>query len=252
MLGGLMFAGVGLGILAAGVGVPVAAGAGGPVAVVLALAVLIALGAALTLALPRAALGGATADGAAPRWTPVLIATAIAYGGAGFAFVPHTVFWGDYVARALGQGLAGGGIGLAAIGVGAATGPVLVGLLARRFSVAVALRVTVAAAGLSLLLPLLTTAKPVLVAVAVIAGMAGPGSASLASTRVMELVGGAAHRRFWAALTLVYAGTYAGGAQVLAFLFARGVAHETLFVVSALGALVALGVEMAVNRGRRT
>jgi MFS family permease len=56
----------------------------------------------------------------------------IAYGFDALGFIPHTVFWVDYIARGLGDGLTIGGSYWIAFGVSAAVGPYLMGLLADR------------------------------------------------------------------------------------------------------------------------
>ena len=63
-------------------------------------------------------------------WAVLLIV--FAYGCDGAGFVPHTIFWADYVARALGLGPVWATLSWLGFGVGATVGPVAVGALADR------------------------------------------------------------------------------------------------------------------------
>ena len=73
------------------------------------------------------------APGAAPRrFGPVILLVVIAYGCDGAGFVPHTIFWVDYVARVLGLGAVWGSLSWLGFGLGAMVGPVAVGALADR------------------------------------------------------------------------------------------------------------------------
>jgi hypothetical protein len=249
LAGGFIFAGVGLGIFWGGLLVPVLA-PDGPATVMLGLAVAVLLTAVAATALPSPRLPPPPQAGA--LWTPAMIGTTLAYGAAAFAFVPHTVFWGDFVARAQGQGLGQGGVNQVLFGLGAMLGPALGGALAARIGVALAFRLYLVGAGLILLVPLVSRDGAVLMAVALLAGMMNVGLPALASARLMEQVGPSGHAPGWATMTLIYAGVYGIGGQVLAALFALTGSHLWVFFVASLGALVGVMTDVIAPRfGRR-
>jgi predicted MFS family arabinose efflux permease len=143
-------------------------------------------------------------SGPGPRWTLPLIGLAAAYAGDAMGFIPHTVFWVDYIARGLGHGVAVGGYFWVLFGVGAALGVLLLGRLADKIGFGAALTLMLLAKALAVALPLFSSALPALVISSLIVGAATPGAAMLTSGVALELVGVEAHRAAWRKLTLIF------------------------------------------------
>jgi MFS family permease len=141
---GLIFSGVGLGIIAAATVVPSLA-AYGLLSAWLGLGGICAL---LTLATWRywraeSAAAAAAAAASPPKaaavrrvrqgFTGPIMLLCLAYTLNAVGYLPHTLFWADYITRELHQPLAAAGFFWGCFGLGAACGPYLTGVLADRF-----------------------------------------------------------------------------------------------------------------------
>jgi predicted MFS family arabinose efflux permease len=250
---GVMFCGVGLGIIASGTLVPALLRSGLTV-------VWLGLGAAAAL-LSLAAWRGWHADArhaatpaAAPRrgsaaFAPLLLLFAI-YVCDGVGFVPHSVFWIDYIARGLGRGLDAGGWYWVVFGLGAAGGPLLAGFLADRAGLGASLVLALAVKACAVALPLLSETSLSLAISSLGVGALTPGIPALISGRVVELMPVERQRHAWAGLTIAFAIAQAAAAYGLSFLFARSGAYHLLFAIG--GGSLALATLMAlVSAGRR-
>jgi MFS family permease len=179
-----------------------------------------------------------------PRFTLPLLLLIAAYTCCGLGFVPHTVFWVDYIARFLGWGLASGGFYWVLMGFGAAAGPLLCGLLAERLGFARSFALGLPGLAVCVGLPLLFS-QPVFLAISSLGvGGIGLGMVVLGSGCAGELVPIEQQRQVWGWMTATYAVTYAGGGYALSFLFARTGSYELLFAIGSgamlLGGLLAL------------
>ena len=250
---GVMFSGVGLGIIASGTLVP-ALMRSGLTAVWLGLAAAAAL---LTLAAwrgwPAEAMHAATPAAARRRgsaaFAPLLLLLAI-YICDAIGFVPHSVFWIDYIARGLGRGLDAGGWYWVAFGVGATGGPLLAGLLADRAGLGPSLVLALALKACAVALALLPEIPLCLAVSSLGVGALTPGIPALISGRVVELVPAEQQRQTWAWLTIAFAIAQAAAAYGLSFLFARTGAYHLLFAIGG-GSLVLATLVALASAGRR-
>lgn len=241
LVAGIVFSGIGSGVLIAGLLLPALADLG----LTVAWTVLGLIGLALTAAAwgrwPR---GQVAAPAKLGRGSLPLALFALAYGADGMGFVPHTLFLSDFVARGLGWGVAAGGVYWAIFGVGALVGPMAVARLAGAmgFPRAFTLVLTVKAA--AVLLPLASVAPPLLALSAFLVGALTPGSVTLASGVAGQVAGPSFHTAAWARMTALFALFQAAGGYGLSALFAATGSYHPLFavggVVLGLGALSAL------------
>ena len=246
--GGIVFTGVGLGIVASGTLVPLLIDTG-------LRETWMALG-LLSLLLTAAALNGwptAAAPvplAAAPGPTRGLRTFYVEYGLTAVALVPHMVFLVDFIARGLGQGLDIGGRYWAVFGIGAALGPLLSGWLADRIGFGPALRLALAVETALIALPAFAQSEIALLASSLVVGAFVPGCAALALGRVHELVPGAQRPRAWSVCTIAFAVGQAGGAYALSFLYAAYNSHALLFLLGSavLAAALLLDLTNAVRR----
>ncbi|WP_374634835.1 YbfB/YjiJ family MFS transporter, partial [Ferrovibrio sp.] len=248
---GIMFTGVGIGIAASGTLVPMLARQDLST-VWLGIA---ALGLMLTFLAWRswgagdAAAQSAPADSeAGPVLSKAVWLLLLAYGLDAFAFVPHTVFWVDFIARGLGRGLAEGGSFWVLYGVGALCGPILAGLMAEKLGFQRAVVVCFFIKAVGLLLPVLSTARPSLAVSAMLVGALTPGISAITSGRVAELVGAARHRMVWGWMTTAFAVAQAASAYGLGFLFT--VTHSYLLLYLIGGILLIVGGLLAMGSRR--
>ncbi len=258
---GIVFTGIGAGVVLSGTLVPLLAESGpGPAWLGLA-----ALAAALTAvgwrgwpaAEPAAAGRGRRAPGTGLSITAVTLPVALlllAYAGDAIGFVPHTVFFVDFVARGLERGLAVGGAYWVAFGVGALTGPILAGLAADRVGFGRSLTVALAVKAAAVAVPVVS-ADPLLLGVsAVLVGALTPAMVSLASGRVADLVGLAAHRQVWGWMTSAFAVAQATAAYAMSAAFDLSGSYLILFAAAALalaGAAAAAALSMRSAAARQ-
>jgi predicted MFS family arabinose efflux permease len=255
LVSGILFTGVGLGIIAAGQIVPVLARQG-LTTVWLALGAVTALVTLLTWRSwppePRTA-----AVSAAPGRIPAKLALGpiaillVAYACDAIGFIPHSLFWIDYIARGLGHGLSAGGGYWAAFGVGAAVGPLLAGFLADRIGIAHSLVLALFVKGLAVALPILCNGPLCLVLSSLFVGALTPGVPSIISGRVVELAPTAQHRQAWALMTTVFAVAQAVGGYGLSFLFAWTGSYHLLFAVGSVSLGLATVLALLSARQRR-
>lgn len=247
---GIIFTGVGLGIMMAGTLVPALASLGpGPIwsgmgALALIIAVLTWKQWDSDTALPPPPAGEAPAR-AFTRPVALLLA---AYTLDSAGFVPHTVFWADYVARGLGLGVTAGGFYWVLFGVGALFGPMLVGFAAEWFGFYRSIIGVLTIKSAAIALPLVSQHPVALAVSAMTVGAMTPGISALASGRVIELVGYGAHRQVWGWLTAGFAGASAGIGYVFSYLFDMTHSYNLLFALGASGIFTAMILTIFVRK----
>ena len=250
---GLIFTGIGLGVAAAGILLPLLLQMG-------LREVWLAFG-ALTLLLAGitwtgwqdAAAPSVAADATAPAApTRPLRALYVEYGLNAFGLVPHFVFFVDYIARGLGHGVAAGAGYWVVFGIAACLGPLLCGLLADRIGFRDALRAAYVLQLGAVLLPLIDSGPAALAVSAAIAGAALPGVVALTMGRTQELApDDAARRRAWRVCTVTFAVAQAAAGYLLAFVFAQTHDYAILFALGGGALALCLLIDLAVVREKR-
>jgi predicted MFS family arabinose efflux permease len=247
LAGGVIFAGVGLGIAASGTLVPVLMRLG-LVATWLGLGALAVL---LTVVAWRgwpAAAPDVRARGAAPGriHSPIFLALYAGYALNAVGLVPHMIFLVDFVARGLGQGLDGGAQYWVLFGLGAVAGPVLAGYFADRVGFAAALRIGFVVQAACVALLMVSDGALALVVSSVVIGAFVPGVVPLVLGRVQELLprDSEAQKSAWSLCTTAFAIGQAAGAYGFSYVFARGGGYLILFALGAGAMLLALAIEV--------
>jgi predicted MFS family arabinose efflux permease len=241
----LIFSGIGLGIAASGTVVPwlihygIAATwvALGTLAAVLALWAWVAVWRHLA-----ASAGVAAAHTAArpARWSVAgVVLILLAYGLDAVGFVPHTLFWVDYIAHELGRGLTAGAAYWTAFGLGAAAGPFVAGALAHwlGFRRALAFGLIIKAAAVAL--PVLSGSPAALLFSSVLVGLLIPGTVALTSGSVIELVPPERQQQAWGWATLSFALLQAIAGYGMSWDYVVIGSYRPLFFMAALALLVA-------------
>jgi predicted MFS family arabinose efflux permease len=239
---GIIFTGVGTGIITAGTIVPALAGFG-PSAIWTGMGVLALIIAVLTWKQwdGDAALPPPPAEDTPARAFTLPVALLLAaYTLDAAGFVPHTVFLADYVARGLERGVAAGGLTWVLFGIGALCGPLLVGFVAERFGFYRSIIGVLAIKSAAIAIPLVSQHPLALAVSAVTVGAMTPGISALASGRVAELVGFGAHRQVWGWLTAGFAGASAGVGYIFSWLFDRTHSYDLLFALGSAGIFLAM------------
>lgn len=249
---GLIFSGVGLGIIAAATVVPNLA-AYGLWAAWLGLSGICALLTLATWSYWRRAcvLTPVPTPGARPArqaWSGAVMLLCLAYTLNAIGYLPHTLFWADYITRELHRPLAAAGFFWGCFGLGAACGPYLTGVLADRFGLGRTLGVGFALKAIGVALPLAATGMPALLLSSILVGFLSPGIVGAASSYALEIGGAGQHRRNWTAMNLCFSLAQAGGASAMVALMSGRASYAILFWISsaalALSALCVVAIVM--------
>ena len=255
MAGGIIFAGIGLGIIISGTFVPLLLSVG-------LRAAWIGLG-LLALAVTWVGWSGWPERGAAlpsrsvasPRtnqqrrnlrsvyWTYTVCAVGL---------VPSMLFVVDYIARDLGKGLVAGSALWTLFGVGATCGPVFVGLLADRIGFKLALRGAMVIQACALAVMAATSSLAALAPATFIAGVFLPGIISLVSGRLHEIV--PKHRDFtgwqaaWSTATIALAVGQAVSAFGYSYLLQLTGSHRLIFWIGSAAMIMAFLIETTTHQ----
>lgn len=181
---------------------------------------------------PESASGGQATMSTTARAAVVLVIVAYALDAAGY--VPHTVFWVDYLAREVGLGIQAASLQWALFGVGAVMGPFLVGLMVTRLGWHRSLATGFTVKTLAVALPLVTLALPGRCASSLLVGAMVPGIVTLTSGRLAELVGPESHKRIWGRATAAFAAAQAFAGYGMSGLYAAIDSYRPLFVIGAV------------------
>ncbi len=157
-----------------------------------------------------------------------------AYALDAIGFVPHTVFWVDYLARENALGNHAASLQWGIFGLGAVCGPLMAGALAQRVGwhrgLATAFVVKAAAVSLPVFsLALLTQSVSSFMVGAMI-----PGIVALTSGRLAELVGPTAHKKLWGQATAAFAAAQAVAGYSMSALYDTWGSYAPLFAISGL------------------
>ncbi len=171
--------------------------------------------------------------------SPHLVWPILSYAFCGLGFVPHTVFWVDFIARSLNRGIATGGAMWALLGAAGIAGPLMGGLAAERIGFAHSFRLAALLHAGAVALPLVSTAPAALAISSLGVGALAIGVTSLAAGRAAELAARLGQPVLWGQMTIAYAVTYAGGGYLLSFLLVRTHSYDVVFGIGAAALLLA-------------
>ncbi|WP_397453579.1 YbfB/YjiJ family MFS transporter [Pseudomonas sp. NA-150] len=238
LVGGVIFVGVGLGIVASGTLVPLLLRQGLMqtwigLGVLAAIVTLVAWQSWPTADAPGAASQTKTQHAQPTKRLRLLY---VQYGLYALGLVPHTIFIVDFVARGLGQGLDAGSHYWVLLGLGAVVGPLLVGHLADRSGYGPALRLAFIVGAAAVALPAVTHNTAALMVSSLIVGAFTPGIVPLVLGRIHELLEHhpSLQRGAWRSATTAFAIMQASSAYGMSWLLSRG--SDNYHVVFLLGA----------------
>jgi MFS family permease len=250
-LGPLMFCGIGVGaLLAATLGPVFARYSLGAVWWALTVLCLLALAvgwrsarqiqAPAPVVIQPSATPLATSMPSAPLWTAAVVLVMLAYGTDAFGFVPHTVFWVDYLDRELQRGAAYAATQWAFFGLGAIAGPLCAAYCATRWgwwgTTCGAYAIKATAIGM----PLLWASFGSHAVSGFLVGALSPGLAAITSGYLMQLIGPGRHKQMWGYATAAFALLQALSGYSMAFLYTYTGSYRPLFALGC--AALSLGV----------
>ena len=153
---------------------------------------------------------------------PILLAICASYGLIAVGLVPHMIFLVDFVARGLGQGIPIGGFYWLLFGLGALVGPLIAGRLADRLGFGLALRTVLVLHIGCAALPAFNHSTVALTLSSIIVGSAVSGTVPLVLGQTHERVRTpSAQKAAWSLATATFALGQAGGGYAYSYLFAR-------------------------------
>ncbi|WIW44491.1 MFS transporter [Bradyrhizobium sp. 62B] len=250
IIGGVIFAGVGLGVAASGSLVPLLLQQG----LQKSWYGLGVLSAVLTLVSwwnwPAESKSAAAPSHHSKhdRASPAVRALLVQYGLNAVALVPHMVFIVDFVARGLGQGVAAGSRYWVLYGLGAIVGPLVTGHLGDRSGFGPALRLAFLIEAAAVLLPTVSNAPISLIVSSVVVGGFTPGIVPLVLGRIHELIPHSTERqRAWSHVTTSFALFQAVAAYGFSWIYAKtGGDYLVLFGLGAAAVVLALALDFAI------
>lgn len=255
---GIVFAGVGFGVVLSGTLVPLLATVNAQTAW-LALALLSASATGLAWGWwPSVPAGVDTSpQSAGPNLSEgrsfrLLGPVYLVYALVAVGLVPHMVFLVDYIARGLGAGLGIGGGYWVLFGLGALTGPVVAGRVSDALGYRTTLRIALLLQFICVALPAVSQGTGSLVVSSIVVGAAVSGTVPLVLGRVHGIVSDpAARRAAWSTATICFAvgQAAAGYGYSVAFVVLDG-AYRSLFAIGATALAGALAIALTLDLNR--
>lgn len=244
MIGGFIFSGVGIGIALSGTIIPMLAEKS-----LQATWIAFAITAALLIIISwkgwpagsnekHVDLTKESPVGSNPIWSRTIFLLIISYACNAIGFVPHTVFWVDFISRGLNMGLTTGTQFWVLMGLSAAIGPLLTGYLADKIGFAKSIRLSLLIKSIGVILPLVSTATWSLAISSVFTGSLALGISSLAAGRTAELIKPAHQKKVWSFMTITYSVSHALTAYILTYVYSIYHSFYMLFIVGAASLLI--------------
>lgn len=177
------------------------------------------------------------------QWTPVVIGLVGARTLFSLGLIPHSIYWVDYLVRGLGRDIAFGGMHWALFGIGAITGTFLWGRLADRIGFRAGLVLAFAALAAGIAIPVLHSAGWALVVSSLVVG-AQPGFSAIIAGRTHQLVGADDMATVWRWMALISGIMQGVAGYAYVALFAYAGSYTPIFLAGggamAAGAVISL------------
>ena len=176
-----------------------------------------------------------------------LIATRVFFS---IGLIPHTIYWVDFLVRGLGNEIEFGGMHWMLFGLGAIGGTYLWGRLADRLGFRAGLALAFSAVASGILLPVLNSASWALIISSLVVG-AQPGLTAIMSGRFHQLMGPDAMASVWRMSALISTILQAMFAYVYVTIFDLTGSYLPIFIIGGIsmgiGAIIALTLRNAAK-----
>ncbi|MES1924088.1 YbfB/YjiJ family MFS transporter [Salinisphaera sp. T31B1] len=189
--------------------------------------------------------GGSEPATPEPASWPVVTLIIVAYGLNSAGYVPHSLYWVDYIARELGRGLAVGNACWLALGVGGLLGPALGGYAAARLGFRAALIVAFLAMTAATALPLASSSLAALGVSSFMVGAMVPAIITLTAGTVVEIAPADRRQQIWGWATLSFAVAQTLGGFGMSALYASADSYRATIALGAL--LLCLGAGCVIT-----
>jgi predicted MFS family arabinose efflux permease len=182
-------------------------------------------------------------------WNRSIVLLLISYACNAVGFVPHTVFWVDFVSRGLHMGIERGTQLWVLLGISAALGPLISGYMADGIGFGKSIRISLLIKGIGVMMPIFSTAWWSLVLSSVFVGSLALGISSLAAGRITELVIPGLQKKVWSRMTITFSITHALTAYVMSYLFSVYGSYYLLFKIGAATLIIGCVLDF-ISSGR--
>lgn len=179
----------------------------------------------------------------------VVLCVLIAYAFDALGFIPHTIYWADFLSREQGLGTNVASVQWALFGLGAMCGPFIARYGAQNFGWSKTLSLAYLAKSIAIILPVIfiqyssfDTLKYSISSF--IVGAMVPGIVALTSGRIAELVGPVQHKKYWGWATAIFALAQAISGYGMSGLYDYFESYHWLFFIAS--AFMAMGLLLSL------
>ena len=151
-----------------------------------------------------------------------------------FGFVPHTVFWVDYLDRELHLGATYASTQWAFFGLGAIAGPLCAAYCATRWGWWGTTTGAYIIKAFAIGMPLLWAGFGAHAVSGFLVGALSPGMAAITSGYLMQLIGPGQHKKMWGYATAAFALLQATSGYLMAYIYASTGSYRQLFVLGCM------------------
>ncbi|WP_375748287.1 YbfB/YjiJ family MFS transporter [Vibrio sp. HN007] len=158
----------------------------------------------------------------------------LAYAMQAIGYVPHTVFWVDYLAREQELGTYVASIQWMFFGIGAILGPLLLGVVTHHLGWSKALLIAFIIKTIGIALPVFSSSFVSYTLSSFLVGAMLPSIVALVSGTLYTLVGAELHKQFWGVATFVFAALQAVSGYTMSLWYSTHGSYESLFAIATL------------------
>ena len=158
----------------------------------------------------------------------------LAYALDAVGFIPHTMFWVDYLVREEGLSIHAASMQWTVFGVGAVCGPLIIGRFSQRLGWHSALCLAFIIKALAIAIPILSVSFVCRTLSSFLVGAMVPGIVALTSVRIAELVVAASYKRLWGYATAFFAIAQALAGYMMSALYEVWGSYYLLFYIGGL------------------
>lgn len=176
------------------------------------------------------------------KFNPIILLILVAYSLDAFGYIPHTVFWVDYLKRELDFSADFAAFQWGLFAIGAIAAPFLIGFLGTRIGYQMTLLLAFLCKALAISLPLISNHILVLSLSSLLVGAMVPGVVGSVAGRINELAPAAMQVSLWGIATSIFAIVQGVSAYAIGYLYVEGAGPQFVFFLGALALFLGAGI----------
>ena len=177
----------------------------------------------------------------------IVIMLLLAYALDAVGYLPHTIYWVNFIVLGLDKSIMLGGQYWVLFGIGAVVGPYIVGSLGDKVGLERVLIGAFFCKSMAVFLPVISTDTWALVVSSLFVGGLTSGTVSLVSAVTLDIVGRAHHKQVWGWMTISFASTQAIMGYGVVFLFTQTMDFYLLFKICGSCLLISTFLAWRIN-----